>query len=97
MSETVILPAPVLDLNLPPRTKWERECRAFKRLLPELLQSHRGQYVAIHEERVVDCGDDPLAVALRVLSRVGNVDIHVGLVSEQPERVDRSGIVREIR
>jgi len=84
MSEVVTLPAPVIDLNPPPRTKWEREYQAFLGLLPELLKTHPGQYVAIHEERVVDCGDDPIAVILRVHARHGYVPIHVDLVAEQP-------------
>jgi hypothetical protein len=38
--------------------------------------------VAIHDEQVVDCGDDKVALALRVLNKIGNVDIHVGFVSD---------------
>ncbi len=90
--ETITIPASAF--NLMPRTKWEREYQAFLRLLPQLLETHRGKYVAVHDEQVVDSGDDSLSVALRVLARVGNVDIHVGLVTEEPERVSRSGIVR---
>ena len=88
------LPAPCVDIPPPPRTKWEREYEAFHRLLPQLLQSHRGQFVAIHNEQVVDSGDDNLEVALRALAKIGNVDIHVGLVTDVPEPVYRSGIRR---
>ena len=96
MSEPVTLPAPVLDLSAAPRTKWEREYQAFRRLLPQLLATHRGQYVAIHNEQVVDSGDDRLALALRVLARIGNVPIHVGRVTEEPEPLARSGVRGEI-
>jgi hypothetical protein len=82
MSEPETLPAPVIDR--PPRNKWEREYRAFLRLLPELLKTHRGKYVAVHEEAVVDSGDDEIALTLRVYARYGYVPIHVGLVSERP-------------
>ena len=34
MSEPITLPAPVIELTTPPRTKWEREYQAFRRLLP---------------------------------------------------------------
>ena len=95
MSEPITLPAPVVSLPPPPRTKWEREYQAFQRLLPQLLATHRGQYVAIHNEQVVDSGDDKLAVALRVLAKVGNVSIHVGHVAEAPEPIARSGVRRE--
>jgi hypothetical protein len=80
----------------PPRTKWEREYRAFLRLLPQLLATERGKFVAIHEERVVDSDRDEMALITRVLAKVGNVDIHVGLVSDLPEPVYRSGVVRDV-
>jgi hypothetical protein len=80
----------------PPRTKWEREYRTFQRLLPQLLLTKRGQFVAIHEERVLDSDRDEMALIGRVLARIGNVDIHVGLVTDQPETVYRSGVMREL-
>ncbi|HLN31495.1 MAG TPA: hypothetical protein VK395_27385 [Gemmataceae bacterium] len=79
----------------PPRTKWEREYRAFRRLLPEMLLTERGKFVAIHEERVIDMDRDEMALIARVLAKVGNVDIHVGLVTDVPEPVYRSGVVRD--
>jgi hypothetical protein len=33
---------------------------------------------------------------LRVLRKVGNVAIHVGLVTEEPEPISRSGVRREL-
>ena len=80
----------------PPATKFDRERQAFYRLLPELLRTLNGRYVAIHEEQVVDDGPTRLEVAMRVLHRIGNVDIYVGLVSDQPEVPLRSGVRRAI-
>ncbi len=97
MNVPITLAAPVLDTLSPPLGKWEREYQAFRRLLPELLATHYGRYVAIHEGRVVDKGDDKLDLALRVLTNVGNVAIHVGLVTAEPEPVSRSGVRRELR
>lgn len=54
MSEIEALPAPVLPK--PPQSKWQREYRAFLRLLPELLATHGGRHVAVHEGRVVGSG-----------------------------------------
>jgi hypothetical protein len=91
---TATLPAPAIPWPPPPHSKWEREYRAFQRLLPQLLRTHCGQFVAIHDEQVIDSDRDAMTLILRVLARVGNVDIHVGLVTDQPESVSRSGVVR---
>jgi hypothetical protein len=93
---TTTLPAPVISVPLPAPTKWEREYQAFRQLLPELLKTHAGQYVAIHDGEVFDCGTDKIELAVRVLKKVGNVSIHVGLVSDQPTPISRSGLRREI-
>ena len=80
-----------------PMTKFDREKAAFDRLLPDLLATHRGQYVAIHEEVVVDSGPDQVEVALRVLRRVGNVALYVHLVSDEKHfPVSRSGVIRDL-
>src|SRR5262245_60832762 len=93
-SESITLPTPVLDVLTAPPSKWEREYQAFLRLLPQLLPTHRGQYVAVHEGQVVASGPDKLAVALQAFSQVGNVSIHVGLVTGEPQPVVRSGVRR---
>ena len=78
MSEPETLPAPVIDWQQRTTTwrmpdlsklrhdKLERENDAFWHVLPQLLETHRGKYVAIHEGQSVDSGDDQLAVASRV-------------------------------
>jgi len=85
------------EIKLPQRepTKFEQERRAFFRLLPQLLAIHRGQYVAIHDEKVAESGTDRMEVAMKVWKRVGGVDLYVGLVTDEPEPVSRSGVVRE--
>ena len=87
------LPAPTVAWP-PPRGKWEREYRAFQRLLPQLLATDRGNYVVVHHEHVIDRDADETALILRVLAQIGNVDVHLGLVTDQPARVYRSGVVR---
>jgi hypothetical protein len=96
--EIVTLPAPHVELTPPPRTKWEHEYRAFREMLPELLKTHRGRYVAIHEGKVIDSGENRLELVFRALAKAGNVDIHVGLVTEQPPapiRIPHYRIARE--
>lgn len=101
MSEIDILPAPQIDLSsVRPRnkaSKWEQERNAFRHLLPTLLPTYRGQYVAIHEANVVDHGDDEIALAIRVYRKIGYVPIYVGLVSDEPPRILRIPTPRLLR
>ncbi len=98
MSPAETASSATLQVTLPrPReSKLERERRAFVRLLPQLMTTHHGHYVALHEEQVVDSGPARLEVAMRVLRRVGSVDIYVGLVTDQPLPVARSGVRRDL-
>ncbi len=80
----VILPEPEL-------TKFERERRAFYRLLPDLLRTHRGQYVAIHDEQIVDSGTVRLDVVFRAQANHPG-GVYVELVSADLPQVVRSGI-----
>jgi hypothetical protein len=87
MSQLDILPAPVLPSLA--EDKWRREQQGFRRLLPELLKTHRRQYVAIHDGQVVESGDDKLAVAGRAYARIGYVPIYVALVTDEALPVSR--------
>jgi hypothetical protein len=82
MSQLDTLPAP----NLPtlPDDKWHQEKRAFHQLLAGLLATHRGQYVAIHEGKVVESGAEKLEVGGRAYARFGYVPIFVSLVTDAP-------------
>jgi hypothetical protein len=82
MSESVTtLPAPSLE-EPPPMNKYESERRAFRSLLPGLLKTHFGLYVAIHEGRVFDADPNELALVERALGKLGKVSIYVGIVAE---------------
>jgi hypothetical protein len=76
---TLSVPLPAAELP-----KGEREYQAFLRLLPGLLLTHRGKFVAIHDGQVVDSDTDEVALVLRVQARVGYIPLYVGLVTEQP-------------
>jgi hypothetical protein len=84
MSEPLTLPAPVLDVGVPIEDKWRREQRAFQRLLPDLLHTHAGKYVAIHDEQVVDTDGDLVTLGRRVYRRYGYIPIYMDLVAEKP-------------
>jgi hypothetical protein len=53
MSEVTTLPAPDLGLKETTHFAWENEQRAFLRLLPTLLATHQGQYLAVYDGRVI--------------------------------------------
>jgi hypothetical protein len=88
MAESSIAVAPT---KFPTDSKAERERIAFRRLLPQLLSKpeYAGKFVAIHDEKVVDSGENDIELVQRVHARVGYVPIHVARVvdSAAPERV----------
>lgn len=63
--------------------KFEQERRAFFRLLPELLKTHRGKVVAIHNEQVIAVGDERRPVIDAARKLVGYVDLFVETVAEE--------------
>ena len=62
--------------------KFERERAAFFRLLPELLKTHRGKVVAIHDEQVIAVGDERRPVIDEARKITGYVDLYVETVAE---------------
>lgn len=96
-----ILPtdATPIDISFPhpaPPSKAERERAAFLRLLPVLMATHAGRYVAVHGEEIVDADADDIALVRRVHARFGYVPIYVGLVTAIPLVVRVPGF-REVR
>ena len=85
MHQPEIIDAPSIEPPYSGRDQhWQREYSAFNRLLPELLRSHRGKFVAIHNGAVVAAADTFKDAALEAYKTVGYVPLHVGLVSEKP-------------
>jgi len=63
---------------------FKREQQAFERLKPELLQTHRGQWVAIYQGKVVEAGQDRSQVLDSVYDRLGYVPVYVQQVEQRP-------------
>ena len=84
MSDAITLPAPDLQPAERVYAEWEDEHRAFIRLLPALLTTHRGQYVAVHHGKVIAEGTDQVDVARRAYESMGYVPVYVGLVADLP-------------
>jgi hypothetical protein len=85
----VILPKPIL-------TKGQQEYQAFLRLLPSLLATHQGKYVAVHEGEVIDSDDNDIVLSLRVRRQIGLMPIHIGIVA-YPQPVARIPHYREYK
>lgn len=85
-------PAPLPGIS----EKAERERQAFYRLLPELLKTHRGKVVAIHDEKVIAVGDERRPVIDEATRIAGDVDLMVETVAEEWP-VERIPGFREVR
>jgi len=75
---------------------FERERAAFRRLLPELINTHRGEWVAIVDEQAVEFGIDFSSVIRRVRERFGQRPVYVQEVLEKP-RVIKEETVLNLR
>jgi hypothetical protein len=68
---------------LPGDLGFEQERAAFQRLLPELLQAHRGEWVAMVDGRPVEFRPDFSSVIVPVRRRFGQRPVYVREISEQ--------------
>ncbi len=69
---------------VPADAAFERERTAFQRLLPDLLVTHRGEWVAIVDEQPVEFGPDFSSVIIPVRQRFGLRPVFVHEILEQP-------------
>jgi len=60
---------------------------AFQRLLPELLKTHKGQFVAIYKGEVVDADPDNRELAKRIYARK-LFPVYIQLVSKRPRVIE---------
>jgi hypothetical protein len=99
MSEQIdALPQVQLSDFLPPdEPSWKKDHAAFRRMLPELLKTHKGQYAAIYQGQFIDSGPDQIALVRKIRARLGNVPLHVGLVTDEVRPPERLVKYREVR
>ena len=74
-----------------------REQAAFERMKPELLETHKGKYVAVHNGELVDSDEDENALADRVYGKFGYRTILMTEVTEIPRvyHVNSPKLVRQ--
>lgn len=89
MSDSTIHDAPDLSAVLAKEEPWRRDKRAFAAMLPSLLATHRGQYVAVKDGQVVASGADEVQVVLDAYRRVGYGPLYLGLVTLEPPKPGR--------
>jgi hypothetical protein len=61
------------------------ESEAFRAMHAELLQQYRGEYVAVHNGKVVDHDEDVCALNRRIRARYGRQAVLLQQVTERPE------------
>ncbi|MBI4789396.1 MAG: hypothetical protein HY782_20395 [Chloroflexi bacterium] len=80
--------------QLPPQFLQDRA--AFRRMLPDLLKTHRGQWIAVFKGQVVERANNPGELAKQVYARFGYQAIYMDEVREEP-RVYRIPSPRLVR
>lgn len=90
------LPAPDVSHPSVSDERWHRERSAFLKLLPSLLKTSAGDFVAIHNEQVVAKGDDKISVAREAYALCGYVPIYVGHVVDEQSPLVRIPTPRSV-
>jgi len=66
------------------RAKLDTEVSAYEAMHVELKQKYLGQWVALHDQRLVDHDSDGLALYWRIRARYGRTSVLIRQVTEQP-------------
>jgi hypothetical protein len=61
-----------------------QEQRAFRRKRTQLLQRYEGQFVALHQGRLVGYGKDDEELALRMFKKFGDAPFYIAKVEKEP-------------
>jgi hypothetical protein len=68
------------------RAKLDREIEAFLGMHGELRRQYLGQWVAIHDQTLVDHDPDQMALYQRIRARFGRTSVLIRRVSDEPDR-----------
>lgn len=64
--------------------KIRREAQAYERMHPDLRDQFLGQWVAIHDQQLVDHDSNTEALTRRIRAKFGRVSVLIRRVSETP-------------
>jgi hypothetical protein len=78
-----VFEAPQLPIPKIEDDPWLRDERAFFFMLPELLRTLRGKWVAVYNEEVVEIGDTHREVLLRFYEKFPKTEVYIQLVDEK--------------
>ncbi|MBU0511024.1 MAG: hypothetical protein KKD28_13400 [Chloroflexi bacterium] len=68
------------------RQKIRAESQAFKEMYMDLTTNYMGQYVAVHNGKVIDHDEDGRTLYLRIREQYGNIAILIRQVTDKTER-----------
>jgi hypothetical protein len=68
------------------RDKIHEETEAFWAMQADLIASYSGEYVAMHQGRVVDHDTDIIRLEERIAQRLGEVPVLIAPVTDTPRR-----------
>jgi hypothetical protein len=85
MTSEETLPAVELEIegDFETNDSFEVEKRAFWTMWGQMLDRFEGQYVAVHQGRIVDYDSDKIRLGLRVYRQFGYTPIYFQLVTRQ--------------
>lgn len=76
-----------IEFNIDPRRpQMLTEEAAFRAMLPDLLQNHMGEYVAVYQQKLVDYDQDMVTLVDRVHAKYPNQIILVREVTAESDR-----------
>ena len=100
---------PIFEVTLPPDKRPKAfptrpthpvlaaEYDAFERMLPELMKTHAGKYVALRNGAVVAVADTEVGARTAADQEVPGLPVYVRLVTDQPQPLPRIGSPRIVR
>lgn len=66
------------------RAKLDKEISAYEAMHPELQQKYLGQWIAVHDQKLVDHDPNGVALYQRIRAKYGKTSVLIRQVARQP-------------